>query len=189
MKVAYKRVSSSTQSTQRQDMGAVDKEFVEQVSGKNIADRPKLQELIEFVREGDEVLVWSIDRLARDLRDLQTIVQRINAKGASVVFTKEQLTFSGADDAFSKLHLHLLGAVAEFERSIIKSRQAEGIAKAKERGVYQGRKKQIDDNKILELTAAGHSQNEVAELMGITRMSVYRCLKANRTALTSQTAC
>jgi DNA invertase Pin-like site-specific DNA recombinase len=74
----------------------------------------------------------------------------------------------------------MMGAFAEFERSIIKQRQAEGIAKAKERGVYKGRKKQIDDNKIVELTAQGKSQHQVAEIMGITRMSVYRCLKKQR---------
>jgi len=74
----------------------------------------------------------------------------------------------------------MMGAFAEFERGIIKQRQAEGIAKAKERGVYKGRKKQIDDNKIVELTAQGKSQHQVAEIMGITRMSVYRCLKKQR---------
>ena len=94
--------------------------------------------------------------------------------------TNRSLSFTF--DVLERNRFEQLGAVAEFERSLIKSRQTEGIAKAKERGVYQVRKKKIDDNKILELTAAGHSQNEVAALLGITRMSVYRCLNANRTA-------
>ena len=136
--------------------------------------------MIEFVRSGDTVVVYSIDRLARDLRDLQTIIQQLNDKEVSVEFVSEKLAFSGAADAFSKLQLQMMGAFAEFERSIIKQRQAEGIAKAKERGVYKGRKKQIEDNKIVELTAQGKSQHQVAEIMGITRMSVYRCLKKQR---------
>jgi len=180
MRVGYRRVSTTEQNFDRQDLGAVEKMFEEKVSGKN-TDRQALQEMIDFVRSGDAVVVYSIDRLARDLRDLQTIIQQLNDKGVSVEFISEHLTFSGAaDDAFAKLQLQMMGAFAEFERSIIKQRQAEGIAKAKAKGVYKGRKKQIDDSKILELTAQGHSQHQVAELMGITRMSVYRCLKHNR---------
>lgn len=179
MKVAYRRVSSSTQNLDRQDVGEVEKVFEEKQSGKN-TDRPALQEMIAFVRDGDEVVVFSIDRLARNLSDLQSIIKQLNDKGVSVAFIKEQLSFSGSDDAFARLQLHLMGAFAEFERSLIKSRQADGIRKAKERGVYKGRKKQIDDTEIYALTDAGHSQNEVAELMGITRMSVYRALKKRR---------
>ena len=136
----------------------MDKVFEEKVSGKNVKDRQALQDMIDYVREGDQVIVHSIDRLARDLRDLLNIVDTMIAKGVSLHFIKENLTFSGNDDPFSKLTLSIAGAFASFDRDIIKSRQAEGIAKAKERGVYQGRKKQIDDNKILELTAAGYSQ-------------------------------
>ena len=182
MRVGYRRVSTAEQNFDRQELGEVEKVFEEKVSGKN-TDRDALQEMIEFVRENDTVVVYSIDRLARDLRDLQSIIQRLNDKGVSVEFITEKLTFSGADDAFSKLQLQLMGAFAEFERNIIKNRQAEGIAKAKAKGVYKGRKKRIDDNLILELTAQGNSQNQVAELMGITRMSVYRCLKKHRSTV------
>ena len=179
MRVGYRRVSTAEQNFDRQELGDVEKVFEEKISGKN-ADRAALQEMIEFVRSGDTVVVYSIDRLARDLRDLQTIIQQLNDKEVSVEFVSEKLAFSGAADAFSKLQIQMMGAFAEFERSIIKQRQAEGIAKAKERGVYKGRKKQIDDNKIVELTAQGKSQHQVAEIMGITRMSVYRCLKKQR---------
>ena len=179
MRVGYRRVSTADQNLDRQELTNVEKVFEEKVSGKD-TNRAALNEMIEFVRDGDAVVVYSIDRLARDLRDLQSIITKLNDKGVSVEFLSERLVFSGNDDAFAKLQLQMMGAFAEFERNIIKKRQAEGIAKAKERGVYQGRKKQIDDNKILELTAAGHSQHQVAELMGITRMSVYRCLKKHR---------
>jgi DNA invertase Pin-like site-specific DNA recombinase len=186
MKVAYRRVSSSTQNLDRQDVGEVEKVFEEKQSGKN-TERPALQDMIAFVRDGDEVVVWSIDRLARNLSDLQSIIKQLNDKGVSITFIKEKLSFSGADDAFARLQLHLMGAFAEFERSLIKSRQADGIRKARERGVYKGRKKQIDDAEIYVLTDAGHSQNEVADQMGITRMSVYRALKKRR-MLTEQAA-
>ena len=179
MRVGYRRVSTTEQNLDRQELTNVEKVFEEKVSGKD-TNRAALNEMIEFVRDGDAVVVYSIDRLARDLRDLQSIITKLNDKGVSVEFLSERLVFSGNDDAFAKLQLQMMGAFAEFERNIIKKRQAEGIAKAKERGVYQGRKKQIDDNKILELTTAGHSQHQVAELMGITRMSVYRCLKKHR---------
>ena len=103
--------------------------------------------MIAFVRTGDEVLVHSIDRLARDLRDLQSIITTLNEKGVSVEFISERLLFSGADyDAFAKLQLQMMGAFAEFERALIRKRQAEGIAKAKERGVYANRKRKSTIN-------------------------------------------
>ena len=182
MRVGYCRVSTADQNLDRQVLTNVEKVFEEKLSGKD-TNRAALNEMIEFVRDGDAVVVYSIDRLARDLRDLQSIIQQLNDKGVSVEFVSEKLAFSGAADAFSKLQLQMMGAFAEFERSIIKQRQAEGIAKAKAKGVYKGRKKQIDENLIVELTAQGNSQNQIAEMMGITRMSVYRCLKKQRETL------
>jgi DNA invertase Pin-like site-specific DNA recombinase len=119
------------------------------------------------------------DRLARDLRDLQDIIQRLNDKGVSVSFLKERLVFSGdADDAFARLQLQMMGAFAEFERNIIRQRQAEGIARAKARGVYKGRKKTVDANRIQKMKAEGQSVTEIAELVGVSRMTVYRCISA-----------
>jgi len=173
MKIGYRRVSSEGQNLSRQDF-VCDKMFEEKVSGAK-RDRGVLAQMIEFARKGDEVVVWSIDRLARDLRDLQDIIQRLNDKGVTVAFLKEKLLFSGdADDAFARLQLQMMGAFAEFERNIIRQRQAEGIYRAKERGVYQGRKKTIDGNRIRAMKADGHSVTEIAELMGISRMTVYR---------------
>ena len=98
-------------------------------------------------------------------------------KGVSVSFLKEKLVFSGdADDALARLQLQMMGAFAEFERNIIRQRQAEGIARAKARGVYKGRKKTIDENRIRNMKAEGHSVTEIAELVGVSRMTVYRTL-------------
>lgn len=175
MKIGYRRVSSESQNLDRQHLDC-DKIFEEKVSGAK-RDRDALDQLIGFAREGDEVIVWSIDRLACDLRDLQDIIQRLNDKGVSVSFLKEKLTFSGdSDDAFARLQLQMMGAFAEFERNIIRSRQAEGIARAKARGVYKGRKKTIDENLILQMKAEGHSVTEIAELVGVSWMTVYRSL-------------
>ena len=177
MKIGYRRVSSEGQNLDRQDF-VCDKMFEEKVSGAK-RDRDALTAMIEFAREVDEVIVWSIDRLARDLRDLQEIIQRLNDKGVSVSFLKEKLVFSGdAEDAFARLQLQMMGAFAEFERNIIRQRQAEGIARAKERGVYKGRAKSVSDGKIVALKAKGYKVTEIAEELGINRITVYRALKA-----------
>ncbi|MDO6588526.1 recombinase family protein [Salipiger sp. 1_MG-2023] len=175
--VGYRRVSSVDPNLDRQDLGQVDKVFEEKLSGKSAKDRPALQSLLDYVREGDSVVVYSIDRLARDLRDLQDIIQHVNDKGASIAFLSEGLTFSAhKEDAFARLQLQMMGAFAEFERNIIRKRQAEGIAKAKEKGVYKGRKPSIDREKVKELKAEGLSTYKIAGSMGISRMSVHRIL-------------
>jgi DNA invertase Pin-like site-specific DNA recombinase len=175
--VGYRRVSSIDQSLDRQDLGDVEKVFEEKLSGASASDRPALQDLIGWVREGDLVVVHSIDRLARNLQDLLSIVSQLNGKGVSIQFIKDNLTFppQGTDGA-SKLYLSILGAVAEFERSIIKQRQREGIDKAKAKGVYKGRKPTIDKDRILALRDQGLSTYKIAEAMGISRMTVHRAL-------------
>jgi len=175
--VGYRRVSTIDQSLDRQDLGEVEKMFEEKVSGASASDRPALQDLIGWVREGDIVLVYSIDRLARNLQDLLSIVSQLNGKGVSIRFIKDNLTFppEGTDGA-SKLYLSILGAVAEFERSIIKQRQREGIEKAKANGVYKGRKATVDKDRILLLRDQGLSTYKIAEAMGISRMTVHRAL-------------
>ncbi len=179
MKLGYRRVSTLEQNLDRQDLGQTDKTFEEKQSATSSKDQPELQNLMEFAREGDEVIVWSIDRMARDLRDLQSIIQSLLDKNASITFLSEKLTFSAvSNDPFAKLQLHLMGAFAEFERSIIRKRQAEGIAKAKERGVYKGRKPSIDSRKILELKEQGLDPTKIANEMGISRVSVYRAFKS-----------
>ena len=179
--IGYKRVSSISQNTERQDLGDLDKLFEEKLSGKDMKGRPSLIAMIDYARDGDTVRIHSIDRLARDLRDLQDIISQLNDKGVTVQFLSESLTFSAdADDAFAKLQLQMMGAFAEFERNIIRKRQAEGIAKAKERGVYKNRTRRTTINRddVKRLKADGLSAYKIADAMGISRMSVHRILKA-----------
>ena len=178
MKVGYRRVSTIDQNLDRQDMSGVDRVFEDKASGKD-TDRVALQDMIAFVRTGDAVVVHSIDRLARDLRDLQSIITTLNEKGVSVEFISERLVFSGdASDPFAQLQLQIIGSVAQFERAIIRKRQAEGIAKAKERGVYENRKRKstINVKRVKGLRDEGLNNTEIAAHMGISRMSVYRSL-------------
>jgi DNA invertase Pin-like site-specific DNA recombinase len=180
MKVGYRRVSTIDQNLDRQDMSGLDRIFEDKASGKD-TDRVALQEMIAFVRTGDEILVHSIDRLARDLRDLQSIITTLNEKGVSVEFISERLLFSGdASDPFAQLQLQIIGSVAQFERAIIRKRQAEGIAKAKERGVYENRKRKstINVKRVKGLRDECLNNTEIAAHMGISRLSVYRSLNS-----------
>lgn len=177
MRIGYRRVSSQEQNLDRQQLDACEKVFEEKASAGKGSERPALDALLDFAREGDEVVVHSIDRLARDLADLQRLLEHLNAKGVTVSFLSERLTFSAAqDDPFARLQLHLLGAFSQFERAIIRKRQAEGIAKAKAKGVYRGRKASIDPGQVKELNRAGLGATAIAERLGIGRASVYRLL-------------
>ena len=173
----YKRVSTESQNLDRQDFPC-NEPFIETISGAK-KDRPELERMIKWVRKGDEVHVWSIDRLARNLADLQSISSRINEKGATVRFLSENLTFSANDDdPFARLQLQLLGSFAQFERAITLKRQAEGIAKAKERGVYKGRKANIDVTEIKLLKDQGLGATAIAKKLNIARASVYRVMQS-----------
>ena len=178
MRIGYRRVSTLDQNMDRQTL-SVDKLFEDRCSGKN-TDRNGLNELLSFVRNGDEVIVHSIDRLARDLRDLQTIVKELICKGVTIKFENERLIFDPAEgDLFSQLQLNLMGAFAEFERKIILKRQAEGIARAKEKGIYLKRKRKpkLKAIRVKNLKIQGFTNTEIASLLGVSRMTVYRKLK------------
>ena len=178
--IGYRRVSTEDQNFDRQDL-ICDKLFEEKVSGGS-RDRAALTDMISWVREGDEVVVHSIDRLARNLRDLQDVIQALTDKGVTVRFISEGLTFSGGEDPFTRLQLQMMGAFAEFERNLIKRRQLEGIRKAKDRGVYKGRAKTISDDRILTLHSGGTKVSDIARELGISRMSVYRALSSRACA-------
>ncbi len=180
-RVGYRRVSTIDQKLERQELGDVGRVFEEHESGPS-KDRPALQEMLDYIRKGDTVVVWSIDRLARDLRDLQSIVEQVTTAGATLQFISEGISF-GPDgaDPFSKLQLQMLGAFAEFERSIILKRQAEGIAKAKARGVYKGGQRRIDRDRVISLSKEGAGPSKIAVEMGISRMTVYRILEEAKT--------
>ena len=178
MKVAYIRVSSSSQSldVQREAVQKenVDKIFEEKVSGTSTQGRDKLREMLEFVREGDSVYITRTDRLARSILDLQLIVKELTDKGVGLVATEQPIS---TKDATSKCFLDMLGVFAEFETSIRKERQLEGIAKAKAKGVYKGGKAKISVDEIIRLREEGLGATAIAKKMNIHRDSVYRLLK------------
>lgn len=180
-RIGYIRVSSLDQHTDRQlEDIQLDRTFTDKVSGKD-TNRPKLQELIEFAREGDTIVVHSMDRLARNLDDLRQLVRQLTKKGVAVEFMHEHLTFTGDDTPMATLLLSVMGAFAEFERALIRERQIEGIALAKQRGVYKGRKKSLTEAAVIELRqrlATGISKTQVAREFGISRETLYQYLRA-----------
>ncbi|MFJ9371549.1 recombinase family protein [Nocardia sp. NPDC101769] len=182
MRVGYVRVSTVDQNTVRQLDGIeVEKTFTDKASGKDTA-RPRLDEMIAFVRDGDTVIVHSMDRLARNLDDLRRLVRLFTGKGVRVEFVKESLTFTGEDSPMATLLLSVMGAFAEFERALILERQREGIAAAKARGAYTGRKPALTDaqaGRLRERAAAGESKSLLAKEFGISRETVYNYLRAD----------
>jgi DNA invertase Pin-like site-specific DNA recombinase len=175
-RVGYRRVSSIDQSTERQLEGIeLDKVFTDKASGKD-TNRPQLKAALEFLREGDLFLVHSMDRLARSVDDLRKIVLDLTKRGVHVQFVKENLTFTSEDSAMSNLLLSLLGAVAEFERSMIRERQREGIALAKKAGVYKGRKPSLTAVQVAEIrkrVRAGEKKARLATEYRISRQTLY----------------
>ena len=193
-RVAYVRVSSADQNPARQlaAVGECDQVFTEHASGKSTEGRPQLAAMIRHVRAGDTVIVSSMDRLARSLVDLHGIVEQVTGdpathteaqprKGATLEFVKEHLTFApGAGDPFAQFQLSLMGAVAQFERELIRQRQAEGIAAAKKRGAYKGRPRTLTSEQIKALrnaTRAGEPKTKIARDLGVSRSTLYRYLE------------
>ena len=176
--VGYIRVSSVEQNTARQlDDVALDRTFEDKASGAT-TNRPKLQEMLEYVREGDTIHVHSIDRLARSLSDLLEMVSNLKARKVNVQFHKENLLFTSEVNHTQNLMLSMMGAVAQFEREISKERQREGIAKAKAAGAYKGRKKAVDNATIRAAMAEeGASFRKVAEKLGVGVSTVQRAMK------------
>lgn len=184
--LGYARVSTVEQDTARQlealNQLGLDRLFEDKASGKD-TNRPALKEAMLYARTGDTLVVHSLDRLARNLVDLLNIVEELNARGVSVKFLKENLVFTASEaDPFSKLSLQMLGAFAQFERSLIRERQREGIALAKAAGAYLGRKHALSDEQVKELVTldnANHGKNRkaLADKFGISRTSLYRYLE------------
>ena len=179
-RIGYVRVSSFDQNPERQlEQVTVDRLFTDKASGKDI-QRPEVERLLAFVREGDTVVVHSMDRLARNLDDLRRLVQGLTQRGVRIEFVKESLTFTGEDSPMANLMLSVMGAFAEFERALIRERQREGIALAKQRGAYRGRKKSLNSEKIEELKrriAAGEQKAKLAREFGISRETLYQYLR------------
>ena len=174
----YARVSTTDQdlSLQTEALTAAGCDIIrsEKLSGTSRNGREELERLMEFIREGDTLLVTRIDRLARSIGDLQDIVRSLKAKGAALKATEQPIDTS---TAAGKAFLDMLGVFAEFETNLRRERQMEGIAKAKERGVYKGRKASIDSAEVVKLRGEGLGASEIAKKLGIGRASVYRVLQ------------
>jgi DNA invertase Pin-like site-specific DNA recombinase len=187
MRLGYLRVSTVDQNTTRQLDGIpVDKIFEDHASGKD-TNRPQLQAALEWAREGDTLVVHSMDRLARNLGDLLRIVADLTNRKVKVEFVKEGLTFTGEDSPMATLMLSIMGAVASFERSMILERQREGVALAKKAGKYHGRAPAIRSSngkleQLTKLTAEGKGVAEMARAVGVSRQTVYSWLKNQQKA-------
>lgn len=181
----YVRVSTALQNTDRQLFDVTcDREYVDRLSGKD-TNRPQLQAMIDNIRDGDVINCHSMDRLARNVRDLLALIERITSKGGEIRFFKENLAFSNIQkgDAFQKLMLVMLGAISEFERNLILERQREGIAVAKLKGKYKGGKNKLLIEQVQELRhlvgTKSLSVSKAAVKFGISRQSVYNYLRDN----------
>ena len=180
MVVGYKRVSALDQADLRQLDGVeTDKVFTDKASGKD-TNRPQLTAMLGFVREGDTIVCHAMDRLARNLDDLRKLVLDLVKRGVHVRFVKENLTFTGEDSPMAHLLLSVIGAVAQFERDLIRERQREGIALAKQRNVYLGRVRSLSAAQADDLRRrinAGERKTLLAREFGITRTTVYEYMR------------
>jgi DNA invertase Pin-like site-specific DNA recombinase len=179
-KYKYVRVSTSEQNTARQTEEADNYKhtFIEKASAKSTDNRPQLETLLNIIDEGDEVVVHSMDRLARNLRDLESIVKAITDKKAKITFQKEQLTFSSEEvNPMSKLLLQMMGAVAEFERSMIVNRANEGRAVAKAKGAHLGRRSALSQEQVEEIQTKirnGANCSKLAAEYDVSRQTIYK---------------
>lgn len=180
--VGYIRVSASDQNTDRQEEQLKEfhlhRVFTDKASGKD-TERPELKAALAHLRSGDTFIICSMDRLARNLDDLRKIVRELTSRNVKVQFIKESMIFSGEDSPMSNLLLSVMGAFAEFERSLIRERQREGIVIAKAQGKFKGRKPSLTDAMAIELrtlAATGISKTKLAEKFGISRQTLYQYL-------------
>jgi DNA invertase Pin-like site-specific DNA recombinase len=179
-KIGYARVSTHDQDLTIQikalEAAGCDPVRHEKRSGTSRAGRVELDNILDFLRKGDTLVVTRIDRLARSIGDLQDIVRALKAKGVHLKATEQPIDTS---TAAGKAFLDMLGVFAEFETNMRRERQMEGIAKAKAEGVYKGRKPRIDPDKVKALHASGVGPSEIAERLRIGRASVYRTLQGS----------
>ncbi len=182
MKFAYKRVSTVSQNLDRQLHGIeFDREFIEKISGKD-TNRPELQSLISVLREGDEVHVHDLSRLARNTKDLLDIVEQVLNAGANIHFYKENLLFHSGERHLpvQDLMLSLLAAIAQFERDLLLERQREGISLAKQRGVYKGKQSRFSDSDIADIKERfkrAQNKSKLAKELKISRAHLYKLVK------------
>lgn len=181
-KVAYKRVSTTDQNTARQLEGMTfDKVFEDRVSGKD-TNRPELLAMLDYVRDGDELYVHSLDRLGRNTSDLIQLMEQLKNKGVTVIFEKNKMTFEpDTSNLMNNLMFTMLSAFSQFERELMLERQREGIAIAKAKGKYKGREKKIDDAAIIEaMNQEKSSFRKVALELGISVSTVQRAMNKSK---------
>lgn len=180
MTIAYRRASTTDQSTARQLPNMTfDREFEDLCSG-GTRNRPGLQACLDFIRDGDTLVVHSMDRLARNLPDMLALVGDLTSHGVSIKFFKEGLTFTGEKNPMQDLQLAVMGAVAQFELAMIHERQKEGVAAAQKAGKHCGRPSTLTDeqiNIVLERVAAGEDKTSIANDIGTSRGTIYNILK------------
>ncbi len=180
--VGYIRVSSLDQNPERQLEGIkLDKIFIDKASGKDI-QRPELESMLSFLRDGDTLIVHSMDRLARNLDDLRRLVQELTKRHIKINFIKESLIFTGEDSPMANLLLSVMGAFAEFERALLRERQLEGIALAKKRGAYKGRKKLLSPEQIQMIKnriSNGEQKSKIARDLNISRETLYQYIRGS----------
>jgi DNA invertase Pin-like site-specific DNA recombinase len=181
-RIGYVRVSSLDQNPERQlEHVPVDRLFIDKASGKD-AQCPESERLLASVREGDTMVVNSMDRLARNLDDLRRLAQKLTQRGVRIEFVKDSLSSIGEDSPMANLMLSVIGAFAEFERALIRERQREGIALAKQRGVYRGCKKALSPERVAELyrrAATAEQKAKLAREFGISRETLYQYLRTD----------
>lgn len=174
-KIGYARTSTNDQNLDSQiaalEAAGCSMIRTEQKSGARLDTRPELTTILEFIHPGETLVVTRIDRLARSLADLQTIVAALNKKGAHLAATEQPVDTSTAT---GKAFFDMLGVFAEFETNLRRERQAEGIAAAKRRGAYRGRPAKIDVSAIKDKLKKGYSPTEIARTMGVSRGTVYK---------------
>ena len=182
-RIGYIRVSTAQQNTDRQLEGiAVDRTFLEKVSAKD-ANRPEFEEMMKFLRDGDTLIVHSMDRLCRNLEDLRRTIRELTSKKVKVQFIKENLIFTGDDSPMNMMLLNVMGAFAELERALMLERQREGIAIAKAAGKYRGGRPKLSNEQIADLkarVAQGVPKSRVAKDFKITRETVYQYLNKQK---------
>ena len=175
----YARVSTTDQNLtiQREALKAAGCEVIrsEKISGTSRQGREELATLMDFLRSGDTFVVTRLDRLARSARDLHNIVHELDQRGVILKATEQSVDTSGSA---GKAFIGMVAVFAEFEADIRRERQMEGIARAKAKGVYKGRKASIDGEAVKAMKAQGLGATEISKRLGIGRASVYRVLKA-----------
>jgi DNA invertase Pin-like site-specific DNA recombinase len=180
-RIGYVRVSTADQNPDRQLQDIIlDKKFVDYASGQSM-NRPQLDLLLDYVREDDLIIVHSMDRMARNVKDLIHIIDGLVERNISVQFLKESLIFTAEKSPISNLLLAVMGAIAEFEHSLIKERQMEGIALAKKEGKYRGRKNCLSAEKVemlkMMMETTRTTKTQMAKELGICRWTLYKYMK------------